>query len=238
MTAPQQFTLAIQNPHEQRLDNFVAGGNGELLQLLKSSTPAFSGYWIFAGAGSGCSHLLRGSCLRAQDLNWPTSYIGCADFALDNKEDRNGLATLLTHASLYGRLIAVDDVGHLAGQSDLEELLMAVYQRLLGEQGTLLIGHTKPAQVLEFVTPDLASRMRSLQHFQIQTLNDEHKRELLRQRAHNRGYDLAHPVLDYWLARGPRELGALLTDLDVLDRASLAQKQRVTIPLLKQVLGY
>ena len=45
-------------------------------------------------------------------------------------------------------------------------------------------------------------------------------------------------MLDYWLARGPRDLGALLTDLDTLDKASLAYKQRVTIPLLKQVLGY
>ena len=234
MTAPQQFTLAIQNPHEQRLDNFVAGENAELLQLLKNTAPSFSGYWIFGALSSGCSHLLRGSCLRAQDLRWPTSYIGCGDFA----DDVEGLATALKDAARHGRLIAVDDVGALAGQADLEELLMAVYQRLLHEQGTLLISHTKPAQTIDFVTEDLASRMRSLQHFQIQTLNDEHKRELLRQRAHNRGYDLANAVLDYWLARGPRDLGALLTDLDVLDRASLAQKQRVTIPLLKQVLGY
>jgi DnaA family protein len=234
MTAPQQLTLAIENPHEQRLDNFVAGDNGELLQLLKNTSPAFSGYWIFGALSSGCSHLLRGSCLRAQDLKWTTNYIGCADYA----HDIDGLAAALNHASRHGRLIAVDNVSAVSGHADLEELLMAVYQRLLHEQGTLLISHTKPAQTLDFVTPDLASRMRSLQHFQIQTLNDEHKRELLRQRAHNRGYDLSHPVLDYWLARGPRDMGALLTDLDVLDRASLAQKQRVTIPMLKQVLGY
>ena len=75
-------------------------------------------------------------------------------------------------------------------------------------------------------------------HFQIQPLADMEKKQLLEQRADARGYDLSQSVLDYWLARGPRDLGALLRDLDTLDAASLAQKQLVTIPLLKEVLGY
>ena len=33
-------------------------------------------------------------------------------------------------------------------------------------------------------------------------------------------------------------LGALLIDLETLDKASLAEHKKVTIPLLKQVLGY
>ena len=44
--------------------------------------------------------------------------------------------------------------------------------------------------------------------------------------------------MEYWLRRGPRDLGTLLTDLEVLDRATLSHKQTVTVPLLKQVLGY
>lgn len=234
MTAPQQFTLDIEHPHEQRLANFVPGANGELLEVLKTSGAAFDGYWIFGAASSGRSHLLRGSCLYADELGMSTSYVGCADF----NGDARGLAAALGHAAQFGHVVSIDDVAHIAGQVPLEELLMACYQRVLSEGGRLLITHTRPAAAVEFVTADLASRMRSLQHFQIQPLDDADKAQLLRQRAKNRGYELASSVLDYWLVRGPRDLGALLTDLDVLDRASLAQQQRVTIPLLKQVLGY
>lgn len=231
---PQQFTLAIERPHEQRLENFVAGSNNELLTILENQQSAFAGYWIFGDLSSGRSHLLRGCCLRAQDQSVSSCYIGCADFSAD----RQGLAAAFEHASQHGQVVAVDDVEVIAGHAQLEELLMTIYQRLLHEQGRLLIAHSHPAQAIEFVTPDLASRMNSLQHFQIQPLQDTDKARLLRARAENRGYKLSRSVLDYWLVRGPRDLGALLSDLDLLDQASLARQQHVTIPLLKQVLGY
>jgi len=231
---PQQFTLAIQRPHEQRLQNFVVGANDELLAILESQQTTFAGYWIFGDLSSGRSHLLRGCCLLAQDQSASTNYIGCVDFS----GDAGGLTAALENASKHGQVVAVDDVALIAGHAGHEELLMTIYQRLLQERGRLLVAHSHPAQVLEFVTPDLASRMKSLQHFQIQPLQDADKVELLRRRAQNRGYELSHSVLDYWLVRGPRDLGALLSDLDLLDQASLARKQQVTIPLLKQVLGY
>ena len=89
-----------------------------------------------------------------------------------------------------------------------------------------------------FCFADLASRLGSLQHFALQPLNDADKARLLQRRAEARGYDLSQAVLDYWLARGPRDVQSLLTDLDTLDRVSLLERRRVTIPLLKQALGY
>jgi len=234
MATPRQFTLAIDHPHRQTLETFVPGANLELLQALKLPARSFSGYWVFGEQGSGRSHLLRGCCLAAQQDDIAVNYIGCEDFTHHSE----GLAAALAHAGQYGQLVAVDDIGAIIGNAVLEALLMAVYQRLQTEQGRLLIAHSQPAQALAFATPDLASRMRSLQHFQILPLSDEDKMQLLRKRAENRGFELSQQVLDYWLVRGPRDLGALLIDLETLDKASLAQQQRVTIPLLKQVLGY
>lgn len=234
MSAPQQLTLAIEHPHEQRLDNFVAGANAELVQTLKHGPPGFCGYWIYGELSSGRSHLLRGACLLAQSRGQTSAYIGCADYA----HNIGGLASALAHAADFGDLVAVDDVGVAVGEPDLEESLMRLYQRLLQDDGCLLIAHSQAALGLDWQTADLGSRMRSLQHFQMQPLDDSQKMQLLRQRAQNRGYELSQAVLDYWLTRGPRDLGALLIDLDTLDKASLAHQQRVTIPLLKQVLGY
>lgn len=234
MATPRQFTLAIDHPHRQTLDTFVPGANVELLQTLKHASTGFSGYWIFGERGSGRSHLLRGCCLAGQQDDITVNYVGCEDFI----HHADGLAAALSHAGQYGQLVAIDDIGAIVGEPALEAMLLAVYQRLQTEQGRLLIAHHQPAQALDFATPDLASRMRSLQHFQILPLSDEDKMNLLRKRAENRGFELSQQVLDYWLVRGPRDLGALLIDLETLDQASLAQHKKVTIPLLKQVLGY
>jgi len=234
MPSPRQYTLAIERPYEQSLDKFVSGVNNELVQALAHRQQAFAGHWIYGTQGSGRSHLLRGSCLATQQRGQDVAYVGCSDYL----GDVDGLRAALQHAQQLGETVAVDDIAAVAGNRALETLLMTVYQRLLSVQGRLLVSHTQPAQTLQFVLPDLASRMRSLQHFQIQALADDEKVQVLRQRAQNRGYELSQPVLDYWLSRGPRDLGALLTDLETLDKASLAQHQKVTIPLLKQVLGY
>lgn len=234
MRSPNQLTLAIDRPHEQRLDNFVVGDNVELLQALKRVDREFSGFWIFGDTGSGRSHLLRGCCQRAERMGETVVYIGCEDYQTDD----DALRGQLQHAASYGQLVVIDDVQALIGRMQFEELLMAVYQRLLQSRGRLLVSHRQPATATEFSTADLNSRLRSLMHFHIKPLNDHHKAQLLRERADSRGYALSSAVLDYWLSRGPRDVGALLQDLDVLDRASLVHKQRVTVPLLKMVLGY
>ncbi len=228
---PKQFVLDIERPHEQQLDNFVVGANAELLDSLTSAQQEFRGYWIFGPVSSGRSHLLRGSCLAATR---EACYVGCADYG----DNHAGLLAALAYAGEHGDLVAIDDVGAAVGRRDTEERLMQIYQRLLGSAGRLLVAHTHPASTLSFSLPDLASRLASLEHHQIQPLDDEEKAELLRKRAQNRGYRLNDAVLDYWLTRGPRDLGALLTDLDRLDKATLAHQRLVTIPLLKQVLGY
>jgi len=234
MPVPQQLTLAIEHPLEQRLDNFVAGNNDELLQVLRAPVQHFVGLWIYGDISSGRSHLLRGRCLRALELGESACYVSCADYG----HNPGGLLAALEYAAAHGQVVALDDLQYLPRQQAMHDVVMAIYQRVLNERGVLLVTHSSSSAQVDFLTPDLTSRMRSLQHYQIVPLDDAAKVRLLKQRAHQRGYALPQPVLDYWLARGPRSLGALLTDLETLDKASLVKKSPVTIPLLKQVLGY
>ncbi len=234
MSEPRQHILAIDRPYAQQLENFVPGDNVEVLALLSQEVTAFQGIWLYGSAGCGRSHLLRGCCLRAHQQGINASYIGCAEY----RGNLHALAGAFEYAAEQAQLVAVDDVSLIVGDADLETRLMSVYQELLPNSGRLVIANDQSAAHLQFVIPDLASRMKSLQHFQIRPLQDEQKRKVLQQRALSLGYELDPAVLDYWLARGPRALTALLSDLHSLDHASLSRKQRITVPLLKQVLGY
>jgi DnaA family protein len=228
-----QFLLPIELQQEQRFNNFVVGENRELIDALvsESESDGFRGIWIYGEASSGRSHLLRSKCRASRQ---PSNYVGCKDFA----GDADALASALTNSLRYGAVVAIDDIGVLLGERECEELVLGIYQRLIGSAGTMLISHGESSLLTQFGLADLGSRMRALMNFSIKPLNDQDKATLLEQRAKARGFKISRPVLNYWLTHGPRSMAALLDDLEALDRATLQRKQRLTVPLLKQVLGY
>lgn len=224
----RQATLDIAAPYPQTLDNFVVGDNAEVLAALKQEPAAeFTGIWLCGPVGAGKSHLLRGACLaHSGDAIW-------VDGTLPDQAREQ-----LEQALEFGDMVAIDDVAPLAEDALFASLLLGVYQRMLLTEGVLLVAHRQPATQVACALPDLGSRMKSLQHFALVELNDTDKGELLRRRAQHLGYGLSDKVLHYWLTHGPRDLGALLTDLGRLDRASLAAHRQISVPLLKAELGY
>ena len=225
---PSQITLDLSFPLQQSFDNFILGDNAELLTALKSSPNLI---WISGPSGSGKTHLLRGAARHAGKQGRTTSFVPCA-------HPSNEVAEALDLAAQFGDVVLVDDVAHIAGHSEMERALLASYERLKASGGDLIISHQNAAAAIDFGLQDLNSRCRSLLHYGVAALDDEGKAQLLRERASHHGYDLSDAVVDYWLFRGPRDVGALLTDLSRLDRASLSRHRQVTIPLLKEELGY
>lgn len=138
MPVPQQFTLAIEHPLEQRLDNFVAGDNDELLQVLRAPVQGFVGLWIYGETSSGRSHLLRGRCLRGIELGESASYIGCADY----EHNPGGLLAALEYAGAHSQVVALDDLQYLPPQQEMHDAVMVIYQRLLNEGGVLIVTHS------------------------------------------------------------------------------------------------
>ncbi|NKB99714.1 MAG: hypothetical protein GKR90_14625 [Pseudomonadales bacterium] len=225
---PGQLTLAIDRAHEQTLSSFVQGPNKEIVSMVTQPRPGFRGIWLCGTQGTGKTHLLRAITLIGTGLEQRQFIDGASSRVLADLEN----------ASHLGEVVAVDEASKIAMNSQCEEALMATYERLNASGGLLIVGDRLAATATDFAIADLNSRMRSLMHYQMTPLGDEEKSEILRARAQHRGYELSETVLSYWLARGPRDLRLLLTDLDRLDRASLAHQRHVTIPLLKEVLGY
>jgi DnaA family protein len=226
-----QYVLPIQLAHEQRFSNYVVGENAELVSALRRPHEEFCGIWIYGEKSSGRTHLLRSKSVEGGAA---AQYIGCRDFG----SDANALNDALTKALGHGDVVAIDDIGALLGDVGLEELVLGIYQRLISGSGMLIVAHDESSLLTRFALADLGSRMRAMMNFAIKPLDDTQKATLLGERANARGFKISDQVLHYWLTRGPRDMTALLDDLETLDRATLQRKQPLTIPLLKQVLGY
>ena len=83
---------------------------------------------------------------------------------------------------------------------------------------------------------DLRTRLGWGHVFQLQLLDEQERRAVLRQQADARGIFLADEVMNYMLGRFSRDLGSLMQLLDRLDSFALRTQRAVTVPLLKTML--
>ena len=84
--------------------------------------------------------------------------------------------------------------------------------------------------------PDLKSRLTWGLTYQAKVLNDHDKIDVLKLRAHQKGFEMTDDIANYLLKRATRNMTDLMTLLEKLDYESLAEQRKVTIPFIKQYL--
>ena len=224
-----QLTIPLRLNELCDFANFHTGANTEVVTRLKQfdADTGFSGVWLWGPTGRGCSHLLQAACQRLEAAGRRALYLPLAELPQD-PELLAGMAD--------ADLLAVDDIQTWLGSRDTEVALMALYQALLAGGRHLLVAAADTPQRLHFELPDLASRCRALEVFEVRPLDEAGLRVALGAAARRKGLTLEEAVLDFWLHRVSRNLCDLLSDLELLDDAALVEQRRVTIPLIKDVL--
>ena len=229
MSGPSsQLTIDLHINELCDFDNFHAAANVEIVERLEALpiVAGFAGVWLWGDAGTGRSHLLQAVCQTTQANGLTAVYLPLSVF------DREALAL----DDLSADLIAIDDIHEWLDDDRLESALIGLYEGQLSRGGRLVVSASTAARGLNFVLPDLASRMRALASYRIEALDDIGLAVVLRQAAQRKGLELATSVIEFWLARSVRRLPDLLGQLDRVDSAAMSAKRRITIPLLKEVL--
>ncbi|MDP6374793.1 MAG: DnaA regulatory inactivator Hda [Pseudomonadales bacterium] len=224
----RQLTLSLQPSPRCTFSSFVPGRNEELVERCRGLPEGFSITCIHGEPGSGRSHLLQATCHHHAGLDRRVAYLPLAVAPAD--------AEMLSGLERYG-VVALDDLESWLGFVPLERGLIGLYQALQQRNAALLFTSDRSPSELECAFDDLSSRLRGGQAFALEELEDHDKARVLRQRAAERGMLIDAAVMSYWMRRARRGFTGLLADLDRLDEASLSEQRRVTVPLVKQVLG-
>ncbi|RCS31297.1 DnaA regulatory inactivator Hda [Rhodanobacter denitrificans] len=224
-----QLPLALRWPHRQRFDHFHAGANAAALAAVRALALQAGAPWVYlhGPAGSGRSHLLMAACQAAGLAGRRMQYLPLATLT-DRAAALRGVAG--------SELLALDDIGAIAGDGDAEHALFDLYNRTRAEGNALLFAADATPTRLGIELPDLRSRLGACTRFALKPLDDDERRAVLKTQAAARGIELDDSVLDWLFARYARDLGALLDLLDRLDQASLAAQRRITIPFLREFL--
>lgn len=227
MNTPQ-LPLALRSQKAFRLDDFI--GNADLCALLAATALGDSrdSLFLHGPTDSGKTHLLLATLSLARagqrDVNYvPLRVLGQA--AEDTLDAADG------HA-----LLCVDDVDAIAGHRAAEEALFRLHNRVHDLGSTVLYSANVAPQALPLSLPDLRSRLQHGLRFSLMPLDDQGRRDWLRQAAAARGMSMDDAVLDYLFRHYPRDLDSLQRLLDRLDRTSLAEQRRITVPFVRGVL--
>jgi DnaA family protein len=228
----QQMILNVTSRDSLHFDSFYAGNdeNGDVLSLVKafSQSDDRKQFFLWGETHSGKTHLLQACCYHATEQGRRVSYLPMKTLATYGSTAARGLDSM--------DLIVIDDVDCVLGNPDWEEALFDLVNHCRISKQRLMFSSTQNPRYLECDLPDLASRLIWGETYTLHALTEEEKHNALLHRAKIRHLNISDRVMDYLSRHYPRDMGSLLTILDVLDQESIRRQSKITIPFLKQVL--
>ncbi len=226
-----QLPLNFQLRDDATLESFCVGKNDELVEMLRREAEGVGEPFIYfwGNEAVGKTHLLQAVCHAASKNTLSAFYVPLREEATLLPGMLQGLEEL--------SLVCLDDIDCVAGKPEWEEAVFHLFNRLQAKGGRLIAAsHVSPKQ-LNVRLSDLKSRLCSGISYQLQVLSDEQKEQVIEARANQRGLKLNKAVCRFLLSRCPRDMNELFASLEKLDKASLMEQRKLTIPFVKQVLN-
>lgn len=227
-----QLTLALFDDPTPDLADYIAGPNTLALSAL-SVWAAGGGPWcvLLSGApGSGKSHLIQGALRAVDDGRERTMYVPLREVLEHGPALLDGLDAI--------DFLAIDDIDAGAGDPAWERALFDLFNRLHAAERRLLVSASTGPRGLRFALPDLSSRLSAALSYRLAELDDSDKQSVLQRRAASRGLSMPAPVARYLISRLRRDMHALNEVFDRIDAASLSSGRELTIPFVRDVLGF
>lgn len=220
----RQLALRVGLSDLASFDNFHAGSNSEAAAAMRELAAGRAGVLYLHGLpGTGKSHLLYAAVKEAGRLGRPALYVSRAAVKAPGKE----------WLDLPGDgLVCIDDIGESLGRPEARALF-SLYERIRNGPGSLVLSSRLAPEAVDWVLPDLRSRVGSELVYRLVELAERDLEDALRLRASHRGITLTDEVVRYVLSRYERSPTPLFRLLDRIDSESLARKRRVTVPFLR-----
>ncbi len=236
MTDNPQLALSVQLPDDETFESFRSEVNQGVISLLahfvEQKEPREvnqpKSFYLFGLSGVGKSHLLHASSAYAAQLGKTSVCLSCAELKELPVDVLEGLEQI--------DLICLDDIHLIANNKLWQQAIFDLYNRVIEQNNCLLISGEQSANQLNLSLPDLVSRLSWGLTEQVKPLDDVEKVLVLQYRASQRGLMLSDDAAKFLLNRLSREMAYLLNSLDTLDKASIREQRKITIPFIKEVL--
>ena len=246
-----QLFLPVQMRLEKSFDNYLGNENQVVISFLKERIESKNETLIvLVGPESvGKTHLLASSVVHYEA--YYCSEFECAYFSLselsacdlyEGLENDSYFSDLLDYFETFN-FLALDDldlwldsfIGCHREEAELFIFNLFNHYKMNGK--LLMITSKCPPGRLNIQLKDLESRLQSGLLLTLSDISDSEKAELLTSLAKLKGFLIDAEVSEYILKRSGRDIPALLDIIDNLDKATLMEKRKLTVPFVKKVLN-
>lgn len=230
-----QLPLPLHLPDDETFESFIVGQNEQLVAHLQSVLKGTADTdvpltFISGDNGVGKSHLLFAMCQGAHVLQKSSLYI-----SLKQKDE---LSVALLEGLEHYQLLCIDDLQLIGQDVSWQVAIFDLINRVKeAGQGQLILTANAGPKSLTLALADLQSRLAWGLSYQLHGLDEAGKLQALKNRASRRGLQMTTEVAQFLLSHLQRDMPALMSALDSLDKSSLQQQRKLTIPFVKQVLG-
>ena len=135
-----------------------------------------------------------------------------------------------------GRPLLIDGVDPWLGTREAEETLFHLYNILKEQKSTMLLTSRAAPSHIDFIIPDLASRLRAAPCATIESPDDTLLQNVLVKMFADRQIVINDDILKYLMPRIERSFKSISDIVAKSDQMALSQKRPVTIPLIRDAL--
>ena len=228
--AIKQIALPLSLDRQYSFENFISERadliTASLRALVRGDGEAQIGLW--GTAASGKTHLLNASADYARKKGVVLQIYDARQLLQCDANEFEGFS--------HCDVLAIDNLDAIAGNPDWEACFYQVINRCRDGDYRFVFAMLHRPEDIETTLDDFRSRLQWGLMLQLPSNDDSEIRQILRKRAQLIGIELGEDVISYLMTHHARNLDTQMSILRRLDRASLSQQRKVTIPLAKQAL--
>ena len=228
MNKPKQLTFPWNKVNKSSLEGFYTSQeNSHLVSILKDAN--FSDdLFIYGTKESGKTFLLQALCNSYSSMSKSSLYIPL------NKVMNYGVEIFESLENM--NLICVDDVEEAISKIEWEKAIFNLINKALISKSRLILSSSQDLKSLNFSLPDLESRIRKIQSFELYPINDKDIFDALKYISKLTSINLGDKEAKYLVTYSQRNISNLVQILESLDQLSMEMKRKITIPLIKEVI--
>lgn len=235
MKQDSQLALAVHLPDDETFDSYYGETNKAAAKQLQKfisqkdlDSENIRSFYLFGLAGVGKSHLLHACSLMASQYQLSSVCISFGELIGMPTEVLDGLESI--------DIICLDDIDAVAGNTEWEQAIFDLFNRVIEQRKKIIISGNEGAKLLNITLPDLVSRLTWGYTEQLKRFSDEEKMSAFRLRAQQRGMNLQDEAVKFLFNHYSRDMTGLIDCLETLDKVSIREQRKITIPFIKEVL--
>ena len=228
MNKPKQLTFPWNKFNRSTLDGFyISDQNSHLISLLKDNN-FLDDLYIYGTKESGKTFLLQAMCNFYNSNKKSSVYIPlkrALDYGVDIFEALEDID-----------LICLDGFEEIITDIEWEKAIFNLINKSLISGCRLILTSSKDLNSLNFTLPDLESRIRKIQSFELFPIDDKDIIDALMHISKLTSINLGDKEAKYLVTYSKRNITNLVHILESLDQLSMEMKRKITIPLIKEVI--